>query len=329
MVIVERIDLNMARLRELAELPGVGRTLARRIVLDRRLFGSFRNLEDITRVEGVSPELLSLFGEHVEVRAIQRNVDVGNVVFEEDRGPILFSGPPHDLRAAITLANDSEVPTPAVALRVEGADLRTQEGTPLKRLFVGGSLLPGERRRNMVRLRIDATMSPGEYEGELVAGEHRHRVVFLVTEQFDTILSPSNVTLSTAKGKSEHRLVVHNQGNQTLVIRDIGALVLEDPDVRCRTIRETIRRAPATPTWDKLVGTASDELKRNYAELPPLKVRVKNKPIRIDPGDNKMLILEVEVPKLPTRRNFIARSLIYDAELTFDLLSSLQPVDEE
>jgi len=55
--IIFRVDANRAAWPELAQLPGIGETLARRIVEQRRRAGPFRDLADIPRrVHGIGPK---------------------------------------------------------------------------------------------------------------------------------------------------------------------------------------------------------------------------------------------------------------------------------
>jgi competence protein ComEA len=49
------LNLNTAGLEALQRLPGIGPTLAERIVTDRRAFGLFRTPEDLLRVPGIGP----------------------------------------------------------------------------------------------------------------------------------------------------------------------------------------------------------------------------------------------------------------------------------
>ncbi len=51
-----RIDLNTADWPELMQLPGIGETLARRIVEDRAANGPFRHGRDLERVRGIGPK---------------------------------------------------------------------------------------------------------------------------------------------------------------------------------------------------------------------------------------------------------------------------------
>lgn len=53
------VDLNRAVLEELESLPGIGPTLARRILESRRREGPFRKAEDLLRVKGIGPATLA------------------------------------------------------------------------------------------------------------------------------------------------------------------------------------------------------------------------------------------------------------------------------
>lgn len=53
-----QVDVNRADWPELIQLPGVGPTLARRLIDERRLNGQFRSVDDLTRVGGIGPRTL-------------------------------------------------------------------------------------------------------------------------------------------------------------------------------------------------------------------------------------------------------------------------------
>jgi competence protein ComEA len=53
-----RVDINGADWPELVQLPGIGETLARRIVESREQDGPFVDHEDLTRVRGIGPKTL-------------------------------------------------------------------------------------------------------------------------------------------------------------------------------------------------------------------------------------------------------------------------------
>jgi len=52
------VDLNMAHWAELAQLPGIGEGLARRIVESRQREGPFTDHDDLRRVRGIGPKTL-------------------------------------------------------------------------------------------------------------------------------------------------------------------------------------------------------------------------------------------------------------------------------
>jgi len=63
------IDLNRASQAELESLPGVGPTLAERIVLDRAQRGWFASVDDLGRVRGIGPKTLERLRPWVSVMA--------------------------------------------------------------------------------------------------------------------------------------------------------------------------------------------------------------------------------------------------------------------
>jgi competence protein ComEA len=52
------VDINKAEWPELAELPDIGETMARRIVESRQTAGAFRDHDDLRRVRGIGPRTL-------------------------------------------------------------------------------------------------------------------------------------------------------------------------------------------------------------------------------------------------------------------------------
>ena len=53
------VDINVAGWPEIAQLPGIGETLARRIVESREREGRFRSLADLRRVRGIGKNTLA------------------------------------------------------------------------------------------------------------------------------------------------------------------------------------------------------------------------------------------------------------------------------
>jgi competence protein ComEA len=53
-----QVDVNVAEAPELLQLPGVGSTLAERLIADRAEHGRFRSIDDLSRVGGIGPRTL-------------------------------------------------------------------------------------------------------------------------------------------------------------------------------------------------------------------------------------------------------------------------------
>lgn len=62
-----RININTASVSELDLLPGVGRTLAERIVQDRAANGPFRSLDDLDRVPGFGSKKIAQLQPYAKV----------------------------------------------------------------------------------------------------------------------------------------------------------------------------------------------------------------------------------------------------------------------
>lgn len=62
-----KIELNEATVVELMQLPGVGKTLAVRILEDRERRGCFASIDDLQRVKGVGPKLAARLRPYVTV----------------------------------------------------------------------------------------------------------------------------------------------------------------------------------------------------------------------------------------------------------------------
>ena len=53
-----QLNVNQADWPELIQLPGVGRTLAERLIAEREEGGEFRSVEELTRVDGIGPRTI-------------------------------------------------------------------------------------------------------------------------------------------------------------------------------------------------------------------------------------------------------------------------------
>ncbi len=95
----ELIDPNRDLDVELARLPGVGPTLAARIVANRESEGAFRRSSDLLRVSGIGPATLERMRPHLELSAPSRNI----------RAPVSARGPPGEGRLDLNRASAGEL----------------------------------------------------------------------------------------------------------------------------------------------------------------------------------------------------------------------------
>ena len=63
------IDLNLANVKELQELPGVGAVTAQRIIDLRQKSGRFKRAEDLLAVRGISPKKLDAMRPYITISA--------------------------------------------------------------------------------------------------------------------------------------------------------------------------------------------------------------------------------------------------------------------
>jgi competence protein ComEA len=66
------VDINVASLAELEELPGIGPALAQRILDSRHNDGPFRSLEDLLRVKGIGPATLQRLAPFVALSGVEK-----------------------------------------------------------------------------------------------------------------------------------------------------------------------------------------------------------------------------------------------------------------
>jgi len=69
---VTKVDINTASAKSLQALPGIGPTIAQRIVDYRRAHGPFKSVEDLKKVRGIGEKKLEAIRPFVEVR--HRNI---------------------------------------------------------------------------------------------------------------------------------------------------------------------------------------------------------------------------------------------------------------
>lgn len=60
-----QVNVNQADWPELVQLPGVGRTLAERLIAEREERGAFQSVDELSRVEGIGPRTIERIRSYV------------------------------------------------------------------------------------------------------------------------------------------------------------------------------------------------------------------------------------------------------------------------
>ena len=64
----DKININLASISELCELPGIGESRAREIVAFREKNGSFQQVDDLLKVSGIKENILEKIKDYIVVR---------------------------------------------------------------------------------------------------------------------------------------------------------------------------------------------------------------------------------------------------------------------
>ena len=321
----KKLNLNTATEEELQALPGVGRITARRIIASRQS-GSFKQVSDLLRVRGFSQALYDQVASHVFVEAGPGRTDPTLRTFSfgtrRTRGtrkaiePINFYGTPRQLTGVVPLANTGEQSTRLTAIQLENAELHAPSGAIMTEIPVRRQLEPGEQVSAPLSVAVDHRTPPGTYRAEFVLGDQRQPVIFHIAEVIKLKVVPERLVIGNNPGsKVLKTLFVTNLGNVNIELGDIGVVGLEQTDLICHTIRETVNQVK-DPDWDTTVASFVNTLNKSFQESRALTVRTQGKPVRISPGETVSVELSITLPSsLRRRRRYFGSMRLYNVSI--------------
>jgi sorbitol-specific phosphotransferase system component IIA len=237
--------------------------------------------------------------------------------------PIVLVGPPDRLQGELRLHNPGEE-----KLILRDARLRAQQPEKAR---AGTSALPelalrriilrrGETRSVPFRVPADPHTPPGEYRGQFEVAGRTREVVMHITEMIRLEISPDQVLVENWPGETLRKQVVFtNGGNVPLVIGDIGPVVLDDTVFVCRTNRAAIAEVgDRVEKLDDYISELARQAKIALAQMGHLRVHFAGGQLRLEPGEVRLVDLEIRVPDgLDPRTRYVGSAAIYDTNLDF------------
>lgn len=186
----------------------------------------------------------------------------------EQADVLVFSGPPGQLRATVTLANTGDQ-----RLAVRGLTVRRQRAPDLPGL-VAGVVAPGTTAALPVTVALEPGTGPGDYAAEVEVAGVRRPAVLHVEPELAMRVSPRRVLAEP--GRQDLTIVVVNEGNVDVPLASLTRARTCDggddpgPDVTLTLDRHRVAPAASslTLTAHIEVPTGLDPTRRHRASVP-------------------------------------------------------------
>ena len=183
-------------------------------------------------------------------------------------------------------------------------------------------LRPEQARALPMALRLPRTTPPGDYELLLRVGDEERRLVAHVVESTSVTVEPNPLIVENRPGVAIRKtIVVTNTGNVPVSVGEIGAVVLDDELLACRSLRavaDVLGRSEGDEdvTPARFLTQLTREFRTTLEQAGKLRVRNASGAVDIEPGTFAKLELEIEVPEtLEPRTRFFGQVAIYTTDL--------------
>jgi hypothetical protein len=245
--------------------------------------------------------------------------------------PLVLSGPPRNIRGQLQVQNRSDqklVRSPHLSsargsARISKSISKTLQSQPLLSEIVSLRRIvvrPHTHCSVPIALTLDPHTAPGMYDAHLqVEGEQRDVIVH-VTEDLSFSMSPNSLTLANRPGETfERQVMFANHGNVPLLIKSIGAVVLDDELAVCRAVRGALHEAGAAmKSVDDLAVALGHQLTKVFGTQA---LKIENDKLTLEPGRSQLLDLSISLPeKLNARTRYTGYAAISTGNLDFTIV---------
>ena len=248
------------------------------------------------------------------------------LIDHRENAPIVLVGEPRRLLGKVRLHNRADSRVVLREARLTGVPTRhlgvraapTEAPVPMSTI-----LAPNQHSAVRVRVAIDAHTPPGEYHATIVLGERGYPVELHVTECVELEVSPETVVVENHPGtRTAKRVVFTNTGNVPLTIGNIGAVLLDEELIVCRTIRATLKEAGETAnTLDQWISAYLRQGKKQLDAIGMLWVETDKAPVVLKPGQVVPVDLTIRIPDtLDPRSRYLGVAFLYDVNLAFEIV---------
>jgi hypothetical protein len=235
--------------------------------------------------------------------------------------PIVLAGEPRRLVGRVKLHNPAPDRVVVRGARLCGAPApyeSKRDEVQEYSISLTAILAPNEKSAVPLRVAIDAQTPPGDYAAELVLGEFRYPVQLLVAETVSLSVTPSEIVIENHPAERlEKRLFLTNDGNIPLQVGNIGAVVLDDELLACKTIRGTLERGTEEiKSVHEWVSTYIAQGKHQIDTTGMLWVEVIGAPLTLQPGETRGIDVTIRIPDtLDQRSRYWGVIFLYDANI--------------
>ncbi len=235
--------------------------------------------------------------------------------------PVVVRGFPDRLVGTVPLRNAGQETAVLRTAILQEPDDRLGLRTGSIRRIATTVLHPEQRRSARLRLRLDPTTPPGEYQARVEVGGSSRPLLISVVERIAIDLEPTSFVIENRPGESVSKsATVTNRGNVPVTIGEIGPVPLDDEQKECRILRRAAEALDSeeTITLDRLVEAIARASKRVLDESGLLRVRNLSGTVEVSPGETVRLDLQVDVPAtLDPHTRYRASAPIITKDLRF------------